>query len=128
MTWLPGLADATTFDAVFSLCPDAHTRFGELYDALWTGGVDATTVDACRDRIDARVRCEPDRLDEDALPAAARAAVRFAEQYALDPHGLTDRDFELLHEHYSDEQIAGIVLAAAMFDARARFSVALDVT
>ena len=59
---------------------------------------------------------------------ALRVAVRFSEQYALDPHGLTDRDFELLHEHYSDEQIATIVLAAAMFDARARFSVALGVS
>ena len=128
MTWLPGTAGATTFDSVFALCPDAHARFGELYDALWTGGVDATTIDVCRDRIDARVRCETDGVDESALSPAARTAVRFAEQYALDPHGLTDHDFELLHEHYTDEQIASLVLAAAMFDARARFSVALDVS
>jgi len=82
----------------------------------------------CRDRIEARVRCVPHPLDENTLSPSARTAVRFAEQYALDPHGLTDRDFDLLHEHYSDEQIASIVLAAAMFDARARFSVALEVT
>ena len=128
MTWLPEPEGAMTFDAVFSLCPDAHERFGELYDALWTGGIDASTLDVCRDRIEARVRCEPHLLDESALAPAARTAVRFAEQYALDPHGLTDRDFELLHEHYSDAQIASLVLAAAMFDARARFSVALGVS
>jgi alkylhydroperoxidase family enzyme len=126
VTWLP--SSATTFDEVFALCPDAHERFGELYDALWTGGVYAPIIDACRDRINARVRCEPDPVDEQALSAAGRTAVRFAEQYALDPHGLTDRDFELLHEHFTDEQIATIVLAAAMFDARARFSVAMAVT
>ena len=128
MTWLPQPDGATTFDEVFSLCPDAHERFAELYDALWTGGIDGPTLDACRDRIEARVRCEPHPLDEDALPPAIRSAVRFAEQYALDPHGLSDRDFTLLHVHYSDEQIASLVLAAAMFDARARFSVALAVT
>jgi hypothetical protein len=128
VTWLPKPDDATTFDSVFSLCPAAHERFGELYDALWTGGIDASTLDVCRDRIEARVRCEPHSLDEDALSPSVHTAVRFAEQYALDPHGLVDRDFELLHEHYTDEQIASLVLAAAMFDARARFSVALGVT
>jgi alkylhydroperoxidase family enzyme len=127
VTWLPIHPGGATFDSVFSLCPDAHERFGELYEALWTGGVDASALDACRDRIDARVRCTPDLLDENAWAPDTRLAVRFAEQYALDPHGLTDRDFERLHEHYTDEQIATLVLAAAMFDARARFSVALDV-
>ena len=128
MTWIPIVGGATTFGSLFAICPNAHDRFDELYDSLWAGGVDAITVDACRDRIDARIRCEPDLLDEQQLSPATRAGVRFAEQYALDPHGLTDRDFELLHEHYTDEQIATLVLAAAMFDARARFSVALDVT
>jgi alkylhydroperoxidase family enzyme len=124
VTWLP--AGGPTFDAVFALCPDAHDRFGELYDALWHGGVEASTIDACRDRVDAVVRCVPAPPDAQA-GAATRVALRFAEQYVLDPHGLTDRDFELLHDHFSDAQIATLVLAAAMFDARARFSVALGV-
>ena len=124
MSWLP--AGGSTFGEVFALCPDASERFGELYDALWNGGVDAATIDACRDRVDAVVRCVPAPPDTTA-DAATGVALRFAEQYVLDPHGLTDRDFELLHEHYTDAQIATLVLAAAMFDARARFSVALEV-
>jgi len=127
MTWLPIEGGAATFGSLFAICPDAHDRFDELYESLWTGCIDAQTLEACRARIDARVRCEPDSFDEQQLSSAARTGVRFAEQYALDPHGLTDRDFELLHEHYTDEQIATLVLAAAMFDARTRFSVALDV-
>ncbi len=51
----------------------------------------------------------------------------YAEQYALDPHGLRDADFVALHEHYTDAQLATLTLAIAMFDARARFSVALEV-
>ncbi len=42
MTWLR--ADVQG-DAVFALRPNAHDRFQALYDGLWNGGVDATTLD-----------------------------------------------------------------------------------
>ncbi len=51
----------------------------------------------------------------------------YAEQYALDPHGLRDSDFEALREHFTDAQLATLTLAVAMYDALARFSVALEV-
>ena len=56
-----------------------------------------------------------------------RVAVAYAEQYALDPHGLRDSDFVVLHDHFTDAQLATLTLAVAMFDARARFSRALEV-
>jgi alkylhydroperoxidase family enzyme len=128
LTWLRTVAEGDVeLDRVFGLRPDAYARFRELLALLPDGGVDATTLDACRDRIDALLRLEPDPTNGRALTPAQRAAVGYAEQYALDPHGLRDADFEALHEHYDDAQLATLTLAVAMYDARARFSVALDV-
>ncbi len=128
MTWLrEEAAGPTPLDRVFGLRPNAYARFTELLDALPAGGVDEETLAACRDRIDALLRYESDPTIALDLSAAQRAAVGYAEQYALDPHGLRDVDFESLHEHYTDAQLATLTLAVAMYDALARFSVALEV-
>ena len=110
--------------------PPSRTRrraSSALYDGLWHGGVDGPTLDACRDRIDALLQFAPDPTTDRPLDAAGRAAVAYAEQYALDPHGLRDADFVALHEHFDDAQLATLTLAVAMFDARARFACALEV-
>jgi hypothetical protein len=128
MTWLRSEADgATPLDRAFGLRPNAYARFNELLDGLHDGGVDVTTLDACAARIDALLRFEPDPTTALSLTDAQRAAVGYAEQYALDPHGLRDSDFEALHEHFSDAALATLTLAVAMYDARARFCTALDV-
>ena len=128
MTWLrTEAAGATALDRVFGQRPNAYARFTELLDALPAGGGDPATLDACRARIDALLRFEPDPTATLDLDAAGRAAVGYAEQYALDPHGLRDSDFEALHEHFTDAQLATLTLAVAMYDALARFSVALEV-
>jgi hypothetical protein len=128
MTWLRSEVDgATPLDRVFGLRPNAYARFRELLDGLDDGGIDPTTLAACAARIDALLRCAPDPTTALALTAAQRAAVGYAEQYALDPHGLRDSDFDALHAYYDDAQLATLTLAVAMYDARARFSVALEV-
>jgi hypothetical protein len=128
VTWLRTVtAGDSSLDRVFGLRPDAYARFRELIDLLPDGDVDATTLGACRDRIDALLRFRPDPTTTRELNAAQRAAVGYAEQYALDPHGLRDADFDALHEHYDDAQLATLTLAVAMYDAQARFSVALEV-
>ena len=128
MTWLREEGEgATPIDRVFGLRPNAYARFGELLDALPAGGVDPATLDACRARIEALLRFEPDPTGALDLSASQRAAVGYAEQYALDPHGLRDSDFDALHTHFSDAQLATLTLAVAMYDALARFSVALEV-
>jgi hypothetical protein len=123
VTWLRADVEG---DAVFALRPNAHDRFQALYDGLWNGGVDSLTLDACRDRIRALLRYEADPTAALDLTAAQRAAVDYAEQYALDPHGIRDEDFVALHDYYDDAQLATLTLAVAMFDARARFDVALE--
>ena len=78
----------------------------------------------------ASTRCcasSPIRPPHSRSTEAQRAAVGYAEQYALDPHGLRDSDFEALHEYFADAQLATLTLAVAMYDALARFSVALEV-
>jgi hypothetical protein len=128
MTWLTEEAEgASPLDRVFGLRPNAYARFSELIDALPAGGVDEVTLDACRARIDALLRFEPDPTSALDLSDAQRAAVGYAEQYALDPHGLRDSDFDALHEYFTDAQLATLTLAVAMYDALARFSVALEV-
>jgi hypothetical protein len=128
VTWLRTIAAGDTgLEEVFGLRPDAYARFRALLDLLPDGGVETETLDACRDRIDALLRFESDPTTARELTIAQRAAVGYAEQYALDPHGLRDAYFDALHDHYDDAQIATLTLAVAMYDAQARFSVALDV-
>jgi alkylhydroperoxidase family enzyme len=128
MTWLPEVADGEApLDQVFGLRPAAYERFREMYARLWTSGLDADTLDICRDRIESLLRCEPDPAPARFLSDAQWAAHAYAEQYVLDPHGLSDRDFERLRPYFDDAQIATLTLAVAMFDAQARFAVALEV-
>jgi hypothetical protein len=128
MTWLrTQAAGAAPLDRVFGLRPDAYARFRELYAGLWNDGVDAVTLDACEARIAALLAFAPDPTAALDLPPRTRAAVSYAEQYALDPHGLRDADFDALHDHFTDGQLATLTLAVAMFDARARFAQALEV-
>lgn len=128
MTWLRAEADgATPLDRVFGLRPNAYATFQDLLHRLADGGVDTAALEACRARIDALLRFEPDPTTALDLTDAQRAAVGYAEQYALDPHGLRDSDFDALHTHFSDAQLATLTLAVAMYDALARFSVALEV-
>jgi hypothetical protein len=118
VSWLPGPAE---------LAPEALTAYRDLYDGLWTTGLERAVLDVCERRVHALVRCEPDPTSGLDLNDAQRACLAFAEQYVLDPHGLRDDDFVALREHLDDAGIAALVLAVAMFDARARFEVALEV-
>jgi alkylhydroperoxidase family enzyme len=128
VTWLRSVATGEgPVDRVFGLRPNAYARFRELLDALPAGGIDTTTLEACQARIDALLRFEPDPTSALDLTEAQRGAVGYAEQYALDPHGLRDSDFEALHAYFTDAQLATLTLAVAMYDALARFSVALEV-
>jgi alkylhydroperoxidase family enzyme len=128
VTWLPEQAGGdTALDRVFGLRPEAHARFNALLDGLARADVDPATLDLCRARIDALLRYEPDPTAALDLTVAQRAAVDYAEQYALDPHGLRDADFESLHRHFTDAQLATLTLAVAMYDALARFETALGV-
>jgi hypothetical protein len=128
MTWLPATADGDSpLDRVFGLRPAAYERFRDMYARLWEGGIDDETLDLCRARVDSLLRFQLDPTSSRELTDAQRAAVAYAEQYVLDPHGLRNGDFDRLHLYFDDAQLATLTLAVAMFDAQARFTVALEV-
>jgi alkylhydroperoxidase family enzyme len=153
MTWLPETAPGATtpLDRCFGLRPVAYERFRELYGGLWDPAViDLRLLELCRLRIATIVGCDGERAvrfsdavdagvteaDVAALPAwpssprfspAERAAIAYAEQYVMDPHELTDEHFATLHEHLDEPALATLSLAVAMFDALARFRLALGV-
>lgn len=152
MTWLPETAPgATPLDQCFGLRPAAYDRFRELYRGLWDAAVlDPRILELCRLRIATILGCDSERAirfgegvdagvteaDVAELPQwptspsftdVERACIGFAEQYVMDPHELTDAQFEVLHQHLDKPAIATLALAVAMFDALTRFRLALGV-
>jgi len=152
VTWLPERASgATPLDRVFGLRPEAYARFREMYAGLWDAAViDPAVVELCRLRIATILGCDAERairytdateagLTEDRITAlprwpndpafttAERSAIEFAEQYVIDPHGLTDDHFAALHREFDEPALATLTLAVAMFDALTRMRLALDV-
>jgi alkylhydroperoxidase family enzyme len=153
MTWLPETTPGDTpLDAVFGLCPPTYERFRELYGGLWHAeGLDPVVVELCRLRVATLLHCEAElclryqaardaglgeaQIEE--LPrwptspvftALQRACLGFAEQYVLDPHGVSDEQMAELGRHLDRRGIASLTLALAMTDALARFRLALGVT
>ena len=117
------------------LNPEPAACLQTLYDALWDAGVDRDTLELCRLRIATLVGSEPDPPPAlaagvvAALPswptaatfsAAQRVALGFAEQYVLDPHGVTDEQAADLRAHFSPPELATLTTAIAVFDALAR--------
>jgi alkylhydroperoxidase family enzyme len=114
-TWLPVEPGTEVLDLV----GDAGEALRALYASLWDAGVDTGVLSACQAAIEATIgtRARDGGGDVD---AATQAAVMFAEQYVVDAHGVTDAQAAVLHEHFSDEQLAALTTAIATFDAVAR--------
>jgi len=149
VSWLAAAANVPPdFDHVFALLPGAHDRFRVLMSSLRedsTLGPDVLGL--CGLRVYGLLGADPHSLlrdDMERLPSdkrnalyhyatasvfspAERSCIAFCEQYVLDPHGFTDEDFVRLHDHLDDKQIAMLTLATAVFDATARFQVALGI-
>jgi hypothetical protein len=119
-TWLP----VETESGVWDLVPGAAEALRALYASLWASGVDAALLERCRARaeavIEGRASDEPGTLSD-----ADRAALAFAEQYVLDPHGVTDAQTEELHRFFTAPQLAALTTALATFDALARMRTVL---
>ncbi|MGZ8765965.1 MAG: carboxymuconolactone decarboxylase family protein [Acidimicrobiia bacterium] len=152
MTWLPETAPgATPLDQVFGLRPDAYARFREMYAGLWDPAlIDPALLELCRLRIATILGCDAERAirysdaraagltearvaalprwpNDPAFTEAERRAIEFAEQYVIDPHGLTDEHSAALHREFDESALATLTLAVAMFDALTRMRLAPDV-
>jgi len=151
-TWLPVEADGdTALDRVFGLTPTAYEAFRDVDGALWDPArVDPALVELCRLRIAQLVGCdaELDVRHDQARDAGLtdekiaelrrwptspryshtdRAVLEFAEKFVIDASSVDDGDCQALREHLSDPEIAALTTAVALFDAMARFQVALGI-
>jgi alkylhydroperoxidase family enzyme len=145
-TWLPVTAGTDPF----SLLTAGGPQLRHLFDGIYEGELDPVTVELCRLRIATLVGCEVQRelrdpravaagLDDGLVadlprwPSAARIteaqrqALRFAEQFVLDPRGFTDDDTIALEQHFTPAQLASLTIAVAAFDALARVGALLTV-
>jgi hypothetical protein len=150
-TWLPpGRGSGTAGSDLLALLPAGHDELCALYDGLWDAGVDPVTLELCRLRMAMLIAPGADPGPRDGRAVAAgledelvaelahwptsarfdagrRAAIGFAEQYVLDPHGFTDADAAVMHQQFTPEQLATLTTAVATFDALARVRAVLTV-
>jgi alkylhydroperoxidase family enzyme len=152
MTWLAKQAEGDApLDAVYGLLPEAYARHRALVDHIWRPGlIDPVVLELCRLRIAQLVRCDRELATRTPAAAAAglteskiaqlarwpsapdysaaeRAALCFAEMYVIDPGSVTDEMTAAVNEHFTPPEIAVLTTGIAVFDAIARFQVALDV-
>ena len=109
---LDWLADA-------GLAPPVLEELVRLEAEVWKGTLPRDLLELVR----SRVRTLVDDLDE-----RDRAVVRWAEQFVIDPHGISDADRAALTAVLDDRQLGELTTAVAVFEALARTRVALEAT
>jgi AhpD family alkylhydroperoxidase len=135
----------------FDLLPDARERFQDLHEALYDEEkVDPVLVELCRLRVNQIIGCDAELevrtpaamgagLTEETIaelrqwPSSPRfgeterAVLGLAEQIVIDASGVSVDDVVEVRKHLSDPEVTALAVAVAMFDANARFRVALGV-
>jgi hypothetical protein len=124
-TWLPTGEAGTRPVDVFALLTAGTSELDDLYSQLWDRGIDDTTLDLCRARIANMITGSMTEPAPKPTTDAQHAAVGFAEQFVLDPHGCTDEQMRALQKHFTGPQLATLTTAIAVFDALARARVVL---
>jgi hypothetical protein len=119
------------------LAPPVHARLVELESALWEGSIDSRLLRLVRTRTAQLVGDEVDPADAayaelarrwtsaPELDDRARTVMRWAEQFVIDPHGITDADAAALVEALDARRCAELTTAVAVFEGLARTRVAL---
>ena len=133
-TWLPEVTvaeGASEFAAVFGLRPDLFDAYRDFESVFWTHELlDASILDACRARCAQVLRAEgastyPIAADD---PTSALAVcLVLAEQFVMDPHGVTAEMREAVVAHLGDAGLVALVEALAVFDGFTRFRTILAV-
>jgi alkylhydroperoxidase family enzyme len=121
-TWLPVDAGAD----VLGLLPAPHQQLRALQASFVRAGLDPALLESCRTHMDALVRGAPSPVTANgSMSDGERAAVGFAEQFVLDPRGVTDAQVDELHRLFPAPQLAALTTAVATFDAVARVKAVL---
>jgi AhpD family alkylhydroperoxidase len=150
MTWLPERADGDTpLDRVLGLRPDLAGPYREFIGIFWRDRlVDPVVLDLCRLRVAQVLGCRAElaRRTAEAVAAglteeqaarvadwpsaecftdAQRAALAFAEQFVIDPHGIAGPIRDDLREHYPLPEVVALTEALALFDGFQRLQLVL---
>ena len=127
-TWLPIAPEPTTPVDVFAVLPAGTAELDRLYAELWESGLDRSTLEVCQARINTMISGRAAAPEPEPETDAQRAALGFAEQFVLDPHGCTDEQMHALQRFFSASQLATLTTAIAVFDALARVRAVLSLT
>lgn len=140
-TWLPDPADgASVLEQALGLRPDLAEPFRAFYAVFWRDRlVDPVVLELCRLRVARLLGCSSELgvryqpaldagLDEDLVARLAqwpddpgfsdaqRAALAFAEQFVLDPHGIRGPVRDTLRQHFTLPEVVALTEALALFD------------
>jgi alkylhydroperoxidase family enzyme len=139
----------TSFEDLLDLRPDLRDPYRDFIGVFWARClVDPVVLELCRLRVAQLLGCARElaartrpavdggltdeqvaRLSE--WPSARcftepqRAALAYAEQFVLDPHGVDDAMRAALHEHLGRAEVVALTEALALFDGFTRFQLLL---
>ena len=146
-SWIPGAGDGS-FERVFGLRPNLFAAWRDFAGRLFEGGqIDPGILELCRLRIGQMHGAACPRVGgapAPALPAeklgdlaswwssaaygeTERACLRFAEQFALDPKGISDEEAAAVTGALGDAGTVAFVEALAILDGFARFARILEI-
>jgi alkylhydroperoxidase family enzyme len=121
VSWVTDDAD------VASLRPEAIARARELEAALRDGhDLEPRLIDLVRSRVAYILGVPGAAFDlNDLASERDEAAIAFAEQYVMDPSGITDARAARLNELFTEPELTTLTFAVAVYDALARVQLLL---
>jgi alkylhydroperoxidase family enzyme len=101
----------------------------ELEAELWEPDrLDPAITELVRDRVGQLLGVPGRAIDGTRVRTARdRAAVDFAEQYVMDPSGVTDDQCRELNQLFTEPELTALTFCVAVHDAMARIDVALGI-
>ncbi len=121
--------DARSLDDALARRPDLRGPLDDLVATIRSGPVEADLLDGCDALIRHRIGVAPSGPVPDvgaaSLDDRTRAVLVMAEQFVVDPHGIDVSMRDAVLDHCSLAELATLVQAFAVFDARARMEAVL---
>ena len=116
---------------MFALRPDLFDAYRDFESVFFTHDLlDPEILDACRARCAQVLRAAsapPGTVTADDPTSPLAACLAVAEQFVIDPHGVTPEMREAVVGHIGDAGLVALVEALAVFDGFTRFRTILAV-
>jgi alkylhydroperoxidase family enzyme len=144
------LAEPASLDAALALRPQLRSDYHRFRSLLWQA-LDPVVLELCRLRVAQLIGCRSELLartpaalsaglDEDKVSRLSRwpsdptfspgerACLAFAEQFVLDPHGVTDAQAAAVLAHLGAPGMVALTQALGIFEGFTRLRMILGVT